>query len=176
MVTVLRGSLTTVFLQGVGIEMVLKTKLLPSSPLPISLFRLLFSSLSTLSPPLFCHYPLFFPPFLSSPIFSLSSTRLSSCNKSCTHCGSGREEGGRCCPFTLHIVVFFRAVYQSYVRVLSSLAGLRGSRWTEFLGPYTSPNGSWWFLYKLLIEKIKRRPLVEGCTWGYSHKQIQSTI
>uniref|UniRef100_A0A671WHQ0 Reverse transcriptase domain-containing protein n=1 Tax=Sparus aurata TaxID=8175 RepID=A0A671WHQ0_SPAAU len=46
-------------------------------------------------------------------------------------------------------------LYQACVKVLnlSTLAGVRESRWAEFLGPDVSPKGSWRSLYKMPVEK-----------------------
>ncbi|KAJ3605666.1 hypothetical protein NHX12_027711 [Muraenolepis orangiensis] len=48
-----------------------------------------------------------------------------------------------------------KETYNLCVKVLNlrSLAGVRESRWAEFLGPDSSPKGSWRCLYKLPVEK-----------------------
>ncbi|KAJ3583797.1 hypothetical protein NHX12_015584, partial [Muraenolepis orangiensis] len=48
-----------------------------------------------------------------------------------------------------------KETYNLCVKVLNlrSLAGVKESRWAEFLGPDSSPKGSWWCLYKLPVEK-----------------------
>ncbi|KAJ3599091.1 hypothetical protein NHX12_033054 [Muraenolepis orangiensis] len=48
-----------------------------------------------------------------------------------------------------------KETYNLCVKVLNlrSLAGVKESRWAEFLGPDSSPKGSWRCLYKLPVEK-----------------------
>lgn len=53
------------------------------------------------------------------------------------------------------------------MKVVSSLAGLKESRWTEYFGPGSSLKGSWRCLYKQPIEKR-----TEDLQWRIVHGAI----
>ena len=74
--------------------------------------------------------------------------------------GEWQERGGSLLSFKTPELGLFetlnkKAVYYSCVKVshLSSLAGIRASRWTEFFDPDSSPKGCWRSLYKAPCDK-----------------------